>query len=222
MLHLPTRTSHLRFVRPPFHSADLYKTFSIQRNRTVGRLLSVRRLLSMNYPSKLPPLALPTSDRLGTTVSADAFPTSIARTWFNALSQAIEAQDAATASQLFMTDGFWRDILALTSDYRTFHGVSDIERLLQARLSTVQFSNLRLAEEIPRNPVFRTPFPDLTLLQICFDFETGIGKGTGICRLAQCAPDEWKAYTMFTCLDSLKEHPEKVCLTFYAVVSNRP
>lgn len=159
------------------------------------------------------PLVLPTIDRLGTAVSTEASPVAIAQDWLDSFTKAIQDR-SFDAEQHFVEDGFWRDVLSLSSDFRTIHGTNHIQQLVLAQLNGVQLSSLRLAEDASRIPVFRKPFPDLTLLQLCFDFETRIGKGSGICRLVQPAKDQWKAYTMFTCLDSLKDFPEMVRLKF--------
>lgn len=154
-------------------------------------------------------MQLPTLDPLESNKITNTSPSTIAEGWFTSFISAIQRGDSGATSTLFLDDSFWRDVLALTSDFRTVHGHSGIDTLLNAS-SAVQFSGFRLSQDPLRAPTIRKPFPDLALLQFCFEFETKIGLGTGVCRLAPMKDGTWKAYTMFTCLDSLKDHPEKV------------
>jgi hypothetical protein len=155
-------------------------------------------------------LQLPTLDRLGGKIDPDLPPHTIAKDWFQQFQHAIETGNVASIVKLFLADGFWKDILALTWDFRTAHGQLNIEALLTLHLQETQFSSLQLADDQHRAPVIAAMFPDLSLLQFCFDFETRLGKGTGICRLAPTAKDGWKAYTMLTSLESLKGFLPKV------------
>lgn len=155
-------------------------------------------------------LQLPTLDRLGGKVDPDIPALTIAKDWFQHFSDAAETNNVTALMKLFLVDSFWRDILALTWEFRTIHGQSAIEALLTSRLPETQLSNLQLADDQHRAPAVSAMFPDLALLQFCFDFETKVGKGTGTCRLVPTANDGWKAYTMFTCLNSLKGFLPKV------------
>jgi hypothetical protein len=53
------------------------------------------------------------------------------------------------------------------------------------------------------------PFPDVTFLGIHFDFETKIGPASGIARLVY-EDDKWKAFTVFTLLEGIAGHPQRV------------
>jgi hypothetical protein len=155
-------------------------------------------------------LQLPTLDRLGGKIDLDVPPHPIVKDWFQRFSKAIETNNAAAVVKLFLADSFWKDVLALTWDFLTAHGQSNIEALLASRLQETQISSLQIADDQHRAPTISAMFPDLTLLQFFFDFETKLGKGTGVCRLVPTANDGWKAYTMFTCLESLKGFLPKV------------
>jgi hypothetical protein len=154
----------------------------------------------------------PTLEKLGVAGDPDtSSPRTIAQEWFAAFASSIQSNDTAGAASLFLEDSFWKDILALTSDFRTIQGSSNIKALLDTFLSTAKLSSLRIADDSLHAPSLNSPAPGVTLLQLCFDFETKIGKGTGVCRLAPSPQGaRWKAYLMFTCLDSLKGSPEPV------------
>lgn len=202
------------FVKPRVFSGSargLVARLSVPQPTVIYRqsLGALLKSNTMSTASQVRAMQLPTLDRLGSDVDPDVSPSTVAENWFTAFTSAIQKGDSGAASALFLDDGFWRDILALTSDFRTVHGHPDISTLLHSS-SAVEFSGLRLSQDPLRAPSLRKPFPDLTLLQFCFEFQTKIGLGTGICRLAPIKDGNWKAYTMFTCLDSLKDHPEKV------------
>jgi hypothetical protein len=156
----------------------------------------------------------PTLEKLGAVVDPNASAADIAKDWFQAFEKAVASKDESAVSALFLSDSFWKDILALTGDFRTVHGASNIQELLGTYLPQVEFTPLKLAQDPLRAPSMpgSIPVPGLTLVDVFFDFETKIGKGSGICRLAPTANGgTWKVYTMFTCLDALKDFPEKVC-----------
>lgn len=130
----------------------------------------------------------------------------IAQEWFDVFAASIDSR-AFAADDHFIPGGFWRDLLALTSTHRTCHGSFNIDKMLHDRLDLVDLSDLRLVLD---GPSFVQPFPDLTFLVIHFGFKTRIGEGQGICRLVQQKLGEWKAYTVFTCLEQLRDYPQKV------------
>ncbi|KAF8070683.1 hypothetical protein FPV67DRAFT_1561425 [Lyophyllum atratum] len=151
---------------------------------------------------------LPTLDRLNAKVPESADAATIAQEWLSAFSQSLVKQDTVAAEGLFLEDTHWRDILALTSDIRSLTGWKNVKALLDARGSYL--SSLRLLQDPHNSPAIDSPFPDLSFLQFTFAFETPIGHGSGIGRLVPSADDKWRAFAMFTCLDSLKGHAEKV------------
>ncbi|KAH7925619.1 FAD/NAD(P)-binding domain-containing protein [Leucogyrophana mollusca] len=153
---------------------------------------------------------LPTLGRLGVADPTDVSALDVAKAWFEGFSSAVKSKDTTSIVDLFLEDGFWKDVLALTWDFRSIGGKTDIKRLLDARLAVTGISALKLSSEPTSAPVLQKPYPDLALVRFCFEFETNYGKGTGVCYLVPFAGGNWKAYTLFTCLDSLNDFPEKV------------
>ncbi|KIK66458.1 hypothetical protein GYMLUDRAFT_257766 [Collybiopsis luxurians FD-317 M1] len=146
--------------------------------------------------------ALPTLDKLKATVPETASAPDIAQSWLDSFIKTKDVQN------LFLEESFWRDILALTSDIRTFVGRDKIKALLSARADFI--ASPQILHESHNRPVINSIFPDLTLLQFMFSFDTPIGGGIGIVRLAPGEDGQWRAYTMFTVLESLKNVVEKV------------
>jgi len=66
--------------------------------------------------------AIPTLDRLGVTDLPNVSPSEAATEWLNAFSAAITQSDVGAIVDLFLEDGFWKDVIALTWDLRTFEG----------------------------------------------------------------------------------------------------
>lgn len=148
---------------------------------------------------------LPTLDRLGASLQADLDSNKVAAEWFTKFSSAVSAKDTSKIVDLFLADGWWRDHLALTWEFRTFHGVAKIKKFLDDQLAPFDFSNVKLRD----GAVLKQPYPDLAWVQALFDFETNVGYGSGVVRLVPTASGEWKAFTLYTTLEELKGFPEK-------------
>ena len=149
--------------------------------------------------------ALPTLDRLGASLQADLDANKVAAEWFGKFSDAVSVKDTSKIVDLFLEDGWWRDHLALTWEFRTFHGVAKIKRFLDDQLVPFDLSNVKLRD----GAVLKQPYPDLAWVQALFDFETNVGTGSGVVRLVPTASGEWKAFTLYTTLEELKGFPEK-------------
>ncbi|KIK03022.1 hypothetical protein K443DRAFT_677178 [Laccaria amethystina LaAM-08-1] len=176
--------------------------------------------------------SLPTLSKLGTTAPTDVDATSVASTWLSSFSKFAETGDVEGVTNLLVASDFsssllgpfndnttasssvslyWKDILALTWDLRTFEGTATIKAFLVDRLADAQIQNVKLSDDI--KPQLQQPHPDLAWIQLLFTFETKIGSATGIARLVPLKIGdrvEWKGQSIFTHLDSLKGFPEKI------------
>ncbi|KAF5392789.1 hypothetical protein D9757_000854 [Collybiopsis confluens] len=157
---------------------------------------------------QLPGFSLPTLDHLGATQPTDVDAKAVASEWFAKFAKSAEAGDVAGITQLFMSESYWRDILALTWDFRTFTGVDEIKQFLTDRLPTSQLKALKLRDEYL---ILQQPFPDLVWISFVFDFEVGdTGIASGIGRLMPQADGSWKANCVFTNLEELQGFPERI------------
>jgi len=145
-------------------------------------------------------LSLPTLDKLEATSLDNVNALDQARSFFAPFARALEAEDASTLASLFVEDSYWRDMLSLTWDYRTFHSRDRISQFLSDRLPIMALKNLRLDES---TPAFEKPYYDLAWIQAFFSFESAIGPASGIFRLVPVKGKEWKAHTVFTVLEGL-------------------
>ncbi|KAF9236327.1 hypothetical protein BU15DRAFT_77043 [Melanogaster broomeanus] len=156
------------------------------------------------------PQQLPTLQRLGVDQPTGISATDAATAWFEAFSSAVASSNIAAILDLFLDDGFWKDILALTWDLRTTEGRDAIKNLLDHRLAPTGLTDLCLSHEPLRAPELQQMIPDLVLLRLCFGFGTKVGKGIAVCYLAPLPGSKWKAYSLFTCLESLNDFPEQI------------
>jgi putative flavoprotein involved in K+ transport len=114
--------------------------------------------------------------------------------WLAAFNAALEAQDAAAAAELFATDGFLRDLVALTWNITTAEGRDEIETMLAHTLGQTR----------PRGFVTSEPATEADgVIDAWLEFETGVGRGRGHLRLR-----DGLAWTLLTTLSELKGHEE--------------
>jgi hypothetical protein len=150
---------------------------------------------------------LPTLDRLNATIAPDLDVPKVATTWMESFASFVEAGDAAGIVGLFIEESHWRDMLALTWDFRTFHGAPDIHKFLSDRLATFKITNVRIKDG---SSMLLRPYPDIAWISLMFDFETQIGLASGVVRLVPEANGGWKAHCMYTNLEDLKGFPEQI------------
>lgn len=149
---------------------------------------------------------LPTTDQLGIEIGeVDA--KTVASPWFDAFSSRVEAKDISGITSLLLDYALWRDILALTWSHRTFECSSLITQFLTEVLPDSGLSSLHLHEDQVR---FERLAPDLAWVTGMFSFETRFGIGTGVFRIVPTSTGTWKAYTIFTLLEEIKGHPERL------------
>ena len=157
---------------------------------------------------EIPNVPLPTLDRLGATVPPDLDARKVATEWFSLFSAAASSGDVQALASLFVLDAFWRDILAMTWDFRSFSGLPAIIQFLSDRLETVHPTAFVLRDDASLG--LQKPFEDIAWISFTFNFETDVGIASGVTRLVPTANGEWKAYVVFTTLEDLKGFPEKI------------
>ncbi len=133
-----------------------------------------------------------------------------AQSWLDEFERALGKPDAATLNRLFLADGFWRDVLALSWNLQTIAGADPITRELAARAPKAAPTNFRIAPN--RAPPRWVTRAGTNTIEAIFDFETAIGRGSGIVRLVPDSADgdRLKAWTLLTALDELKGYEEQL------------
>lgn len=141
--------------------------------------------------------------------STDISPGKVASELISQFNTALSAEDHQAVSELFIENGYWRDHLCLSWDFRTLKGTENISNFLSKnhRLTNVQ---------IDRSSAFRSPhvgpidgFGDVTGIEFFAKVTTELGSGRAVARLAE-VNGNWRFSTLFTSLEELKGHEESV------------
>ncbi|EME78986.1 uncharacterized protein MYCFIDRAFT_190065 [Pseudocercospora fijiensis CIRAD86] len=134
-------------------------------------------------------------------------PSTIAQNFLTSFSQALSSPDASQLTPLLHDDSWWRDHLALTWDFHTLRSSPQILTFLKKTPHLLK--NLRLQETGKFAPHNDEPIPGLEWIEFMFHFDTNVGSGKGMIRLAR-GPDDgvWKAHMIYTSLQELREFPE--------------
>jgi cation diffusion facilitator CzcD-associated flavoprotein CzcO len=132
-----------------------------------------------------------------------AVATDVAAGWLAEFASAVSRSDVAATVQLFLADGYWRDLLALTWDLRTLHGHESMAAVLQERLDPSGFTGFGLSE---RKSPWIVESAEKRRIEAFFDFDTTVGRGVGLVRLVRDSDGAWKAWTVLTALQELKGH----------------
>jgi putative flavoprotein involved in K+ transport len=137
----------------------------------------------------------------GDTTQCD--PTQVFSDWLTKFSAAMESADALAVTSLLVEDCWWRDLLALTWDLGTYHGVKQITPMLSEHLELASLSGLQLVTEFgPRSQA--TEAGD-EWIEGFFTFETPLAVGRGVARLRQ-VDGAWRAWTVMTGIEDIKGH----------------
>jgi cation diffusion facilitator CzcD-associated flavoprotein CzcO len=129
--------------------------------------------------------------------------------WLDAFSAAIESRKPADFADLFVDDGYWKDVLAFTGGYRTHSGRAEIEVAWSEQVGRVLPSNLR--ESSGRTAPRRVRRSAKDLIEGYLDLDTVHGHVTAFVRLIDSGSTEMsKAWILLTTLQSLHGHEEKI------------
>ncbi|KAI0698553.1 dimethylaniline monooxygenase (N-oxide-forming) [Cerioporus squamosus] len=137
-------------------------------------------------------------------------PHSIASSWLVAFASAVDAADIDVLAELFLPDGWLRDLLVSTWDNRSLEGREKIRGFLKSStLATAQLTSINLDDTAHLAP--RTSF--IAQLQsadveFAFTFECAHGHGQGYVRLLPDGNGDHKAFTVMLMLSDLHGHEE--------------
>ncbi|RAL16074.1 flavin-containing monooxygenase [Aspergillus homomorphus CBS 101889] len=144
-----------------------------------------------------------------TLTSTNVDPESVASQLVDKINTALSQRDFEAISGLFLEDGYWRDHLCLTWDYRTAKGRDQIQALLKS-------AQLPTKIDIDRSTGLRTPhvgpidaFGDVKGVEFFIKVSSPVISGTGVVRVAE-VNSEWKIFTFFTSLQNLVGYEERV------------
>ncbi|MCK1361504.1 NAD(P)/FAD-dependent oxidoreductase [Bradyrhizobium sp. 199] len=133
-----------------------------------------------------------------------------AQAWLDEFEHMLGRSDPATLERLFLADSFWRDVLALSWNLQTLAGRNTIAPALAALAPKAAPTNFKIAPG--RAPPRWVSRAGTNTIEAIFNFETAIGRGSGIVRLIPDSTDGdgLKAWTLLTALDELKGFEEQL------------
>src|SRR3954447_21739652 len=133
-----------------------------------------------------------------------------AQAWLDEFERTLGAPDGAGLDRLFLADSYWRDALALSWNLQTIAGGDSIKRELTTLAARVAPGSFKIAPN--RAPPRWVTRAGTNTIEAIFNFETALGRGSGIVRLVPDAADgdRLKAWTLLTALDELKGFEEQL------------
>lgn len=129
--------------------------------------------------------------------------------WLDGFIAAAGSPDPQQFADLFVEDGYWKDILAFTGTYRTFTTAMEIARAWQEQRAAVSPANVRMSTD--RTPPRLVRRSAKNLIEAYFDFDTAQGHATAFVRLLAARDGERsKAWILLTTLQSLHGYEERI------------
>ena len=133
-----------------------------------------------------------------------------AENWLAQFETALAGAGGGALKGLFLSESYWRDVLALSWNIQTLNGAPAILKELPAYAARVSPHGFAIDPDraLPRL-VTRA---GTNAIEAIFKFETKEGRGSGIFRLFPDADDNnrLKAWTLLTALDELKGFEEQL------------
>lgn len=154
-------------------------------------------------------VALPKSQPQGvsyTPASIDS--TAIITQWLAKLEAILTSMNISALPTVFLPHCWWRDTLTLTWDFRTIRDIEPLQEYLTKSLAQSKIFNMKPRTEGTFGPSVKTPVDGVKWVESMFDFETRVGRGSGMVRLVVDANGEWKGYMVYTSLQELKGFEE--------------
>ena len=161
-------------------------------------------MFAERHTVQLPTLSKPVVD-----VRVNEFsPVKIATQWMAKFEAVLNTNDVSQLANIMHADSWWRDMLALSWDFRTLRGIVKISSYVGDNQCRVYLHNLKLRSEGKFTPKFATSAAGITWIESIFDFATHLGSGTGVIRLLEDTNGVWKGCLVYTALQELNEHKE--------------
>jgi hypothetical protein len=135
-------------------------------------------------------------------------PVAVAQQWLSKLETFLKNNDVSALPTIMHQDSWWRDMFAVSWDIRTLHGLDKLSVYFSENLKHTEMHNLKLRTSGKFAPALSSPIGGLEWVESMFDFETKVGRGSGMLRLCEGSDGVWKGYMIYTCLQELKGYEE--------------
>lgn len=130
----------------------------------------------------------------------------IVNDWLSSFTESLSQGRPDDISSHFLgEESWWRDFVSFSWDIACHNGAEAICNYL--RSSKVEFAESKADQPGALQPQL-ADMGGLRFIQSGFGFKTKFGTGRGVVRLANVGPDQWKAWTVFTVLETLNGQDE--------------
>jgi cation diffusion facilitator CzcD-associated flavoprotein CzcO len=131
----------------------------------------------------------------------------IATDWLAAFNEALKREQYERVAAMMHADGYWRDLLTFSWDFRTMHGLAEVRAWLSDTFAADPAHDFRLEGE----PSVAAMGKHEQTLEFFFTFETKLALGRGHVRLVEdaSASGQPRAFTVLTTMQALKAFPER-------------
>ncbi|KAI0750787.1 dimethylaniline monooxygenase (N-oxide-forming) [Daedaleopsis nitida] len=140
----------------------------------------------------------------------------VAADWLALCASTLTNADVNATTRLLLPDGWLRDLLVFTWDFRSLEGHDKVAAYLANTLAKARITDVHLddstADLAPR--LFIWPQLRVTGVELAFTFECHHGHGRGYARLLPDCDGAFKAYTLLAELADLAGHEELGTLRF--------
>ena len=125
--------------------------------------------------------------------------------WLRCLETILQQSSSEGIEELFVGDSWWRDLLALTWDIRSYRGITGITELLDQYAATA--NPREFVVEAGKVPAV-TETGGVRMIEALVTFRTDQAHGRGVLRLRE-TDRGWQAWTMSTSMEDLIGHEER-------------
>ncbi len=125
--------------------------------------------------------------------------------WLAALDKQSKNGLATSISDLFIEDSWWRDLIGISWDLASRHGLDSIGESLEE--STTGFGQLEPVKCGGLQPAL-VDMHGAIWIQGGFTFKTRDGSGSGLVRSINVSKTQWKAWIVYTQLEKLNNQDE--------------
>jgi len=129
----------------------------------------------------------------------------VVRQWLGALETALRNRSTSAIAALFAPDSHWRDLLAFTWSLTPHRGADQIAAAMAKLQGVTQAHGFAIAKN--RTAPRRVRRLGIDVIEALYDFETAVGRGSGVLRLLADKPSQ--AWVLSTSLEELKGFEER-------------
>ncbi|MFC8525951.1 flavin-containing monooxygenase [Nocardia sp. NPDC057227] len=131
-----------------------------------------------------------------------------ARLWLAALDEAFASRDRSRFEGLFLEESFYRDLGALTWNFRQAAGRDNLIDLILGSIDGIAPRNFRVDESKPTVPALTQEEGGPRVIEVFLAFDVDAGTADGLAYLVEdaTAPAGWRAVNLLTRIDGLRDH----------------